>query len=75
MSLFGFGHLESFPIDVWIERALHRLYGASGSYAGLRRFAEGRFGPFAGYAQEYLYLNERTRGRGGRCLFSQVTDQ
>ncbi len=70
VSLFGFGRLESFPIDVWIERALSRLYGQKGSYADLRRFASGRFGPYAGYAQEYLFHNERTRGKTGVCAFS-----
>jgi N-glycosylase/DNA lyase len=71
VSLFGFGKLESFPIDVWIERALERLYGQKGSYAKLRHFASGRFGQHAGYAQEYLYYNERMRGRTGACAFSK----
>jgi N-glycosylase/DNA lyase len=70
VSLFGFGRLESFPIDVWIERALKRLYGQKGSYSRLRHFANERFGKFAGYAQEYIYHNERMRGRTGVCLFS-----
>jgi N-glycosylase/DNA lyase len=71
VSLFGFGRLESFPIDVWIERALLRLYGQKGSYSRLRGFASARFGSYAGYAQEYLYHNERTRGRTGACIFSK----
>jgi N-glycosylase/DNA lyase len=69
VSLFGFGRLDSFPIDVWIERALRRLYGQKGSYSKLRRFAAGRFGQYAGYAQEYIYHNERMRGRTGACMF------
>ena len=69
VSLFGFGRLESFPIDVWIERALARLYGKKGSYAKLREFAAERFGPYAGYAQEYLYYNERLHAPNGSCLF------
>jgi N-glycosylase/DNA lyase len=69
VSLFGFGRLESFPIDVWIERALRRLYGQKGSYSKLRLFAAGRFGQYAGYAQEYIYHNERMRGRTGACMF------
>ena len=72
VSLFGFGHLEAFPIDVWVERALRRLYGATGSYAKLRAFAARRFGEYAGYAQEYLYHNERRLHKDGRCAFSQV---
>lgn len=70
VSLFGFGRLEAFPIDVWIERALRRLYGMEGSYARLRREAAGLFGEYAGYAQEYLYLNERGLTAEGSCMFS-----
>lgn len=71
VTLFGFGRLEAFPIDVWMERALLRLYGQKGSYERLRRFASGRFGSYAGYAQEYLYFNERRRASAGVCAFSQ----
>ncbi|OGS42507.1 MAG: hypothetical protein A3K67_07460 [Euryarchaeota archaeon RBG_16_62_10] len=71
VCLFGFGRLEAFPIDVWMERALARLYGQTGSYAKLRTFAASRFGRHAGYAQEYMYHNERTRARGGACAFSE----
>lgn len=70
VSLFGFGKLEAFPIDVHIERTLARLYHAKGSYSKLREFAAERFGRYAGYAQEYLYYNERLRAPGGACLFS-----
>jgi len=71
VSLFGFGKLEAFPIDVWMERAMARLYGQKGSYARLREFAQGRFGRYAGYAQEYIYHNERVRARNGVCAFTK----
>jgi N-glycosylase/DNA lyase len=71
VALFGFGQLESFPIDVWMMRALKRLYGQSGSYGKLRAFAHARFGPCAGYAQEYLYYNERAHASRGACAFSR----
>jgi len=56
--LFGWGRQEAFPIDVWIERALRQLY-----FAGQRRvtrrqlveFHRSYFGPYAGYAQQYLF--------------------
>ena len=70
VALFGFGQLEAFPIDVWMKRALERLYGKTGSYGKLRAFAHARFGPFAGYAQEYLYYNERAHAPKGACAFS-----
>ena len=75
VSLFGFGRLESFPVDVWVRRALSRLYGVTGSYERLRRFGMERFGDVAGYAQEYLFYNERTMSRRGRCMFSDERDQ
>jgi len=71
VSLFGFGRLESFPIDLWIERALKRLYRQTGTYNHLRGFAASRFGEYAGYAQEYLYHNERMRARNLGCAFSE----
>jgi len=74
VALFGFGRLEAFPIDVWIERALGRLYDQRGPYNRLRMFAHERFGPYAGYAQEYLYFNERLRAADGRCAFSEERD-
>lgn len=70
VSLFGFGRLESFPIDVWMERALARLYHQKGTYGKLRSFAVRRFGQYAGYAQEYLYFNERLKAGDGACVFS-----
>lgn len=71
VSLFGFGRLESFPIDVWMARALERLYRQKGTYQKLRAFASDKWGPYAGYAQEYLYYNERARAHGGVCAFSK----
>lgn len=71
VALFGFGRLEAFPIDVHIERAIARLYHKKGSYSKLRTFASERFGEYAGYAQEYLYYNERLHAPRGECLFSK----
>jgi len=56
--LFGWGRQEAFPIDVWIERALRRLY-FRGKRRVMRRqlveFHRSYFGPYAGYAQQYLF--------------------
>jgi len=69
VCLFGFGRLEAFPIDVWVARSLKRLYGVEGSYAKLHRFASDLFGECAGYAQEYLYYNERVLAASDACAF------
>jgi len=56
--LFGWGRQEAFPIDVWIERALRRLYFAGKRRVTRRRLVEfhrSYFGRYAGYAQQYLF--------------------
>lgn len=59
ISLFSLGFLESFPIDVWIERVIQEHYGvftnAGKSYSKKSEAARDYFGRYAGYAQEYLY--------------------
>ena len=77
--LFSLEKLQSFPVDVWIRRAILRHYAAhfsrefiarlrekeslAGSdYEKLSMFGRTYFGEFAGYAQEYLFHYERTRG-------------
>ena len=59
--LFAGGHQEVFPVDVWIERALQRLYFPKRrpSAKRLRKFADTHFGPYAGYAQQYLFHHAR----------------
>lgn len=62
--LFACGFNHAFPIDVWIERALRRIYfdGKRRVTArDLREFARSHFGPYAGWAQQYLFFNERTQ--------------
>ena len=59
--LFAGGHQEVFPVDVWIERALQRLYFPKRrpSAKRLRKFADNHFGPYAGFAQQYLFHHAR----------------
>ncbi|MBM3859126.1 MAG: hypothetical protein FJ395_05685 [Verrucomicrobia bacterium] len=45
--LFSCGHNEAFPVDVWMKRALQRV----------KRRTD--FGPYAGWAQQYLFHAER----------------
>ncbi|MGA2658496.1 MAG: DNA glycosylase [Verrucomicrobiota bacterium] len=55
--LFAYGFQDAFPLDVWVLRALRQLYfpGRRIKLARLRRFAATHFGPYAGYAQQYLF--------------------
>lgn len=69
--LFAYERLEAFPIDVWIARVLREKYfrGEEGHVpAGrLREFARSHFGPFGGYAQQYLFHHARSTVRRTRA--------
>jgi N-glycosylase/DNA lyase len=61
--LFAFGRLEVMPIDVWIARALMEKYlpkGVKVKAGQLAEFCRQYFGPYAGYAQQYLFHHWRT---------------
>lgn len=64
--LFAYGRLGAFPIDVWIVRALRELYFADAAVEvtskQLREFAQVHFGPYRGYAQQWLFHHARTGG-------------
>jgi N-glycosylase/DNA lyase len=61
--LFAYGFDTSFPMDVWVKRALQELYfpRRRATEARLARFAATHFGPHAGYAQQYLFHYVRTK--------------
>jgi len=60
--LFAYGFQEAFPVDVWIIRALQQLYFPKRrvKLPRLRRFSRSHFGPYGGYAQQYLFHYMRT---------------
>jgi N-glycosylase/DNA lyase len=66
--LFAYGFDSSFPVDVWIERALRDLFfpRRRPTEKRLRHFAATYFGPHAGYAQQYLFHYIRTKLNGSR---------
>ena len=49
--LYGLHMLDSFPLDVWIKRAVTEHYGPG--------FDPGVFHPYAGVAQQYMYYYMR----------------
>ena len=60
--LFSAGKYEAFPLDVWIKRAMEKLYGLNGKNdVYIRGFAKERFGSLAGFAQQYLFYSEISR--------------
>lgn len=60
--LFGFERLRSFPVDVWIERVITAKYfphNRDVTPTQIREFCAHYFGPYGGYAQQYLFHHAR----------------
>jgi len=55
--LYGLGKTEAAPVDIWIHRIVRKLYfhNAKVSTEKVAKFLRDRYGPWAGYAQLYLY--------------------
>ena len=53
--LFGLGHMEAFPIDVWMKRALKENFPED--------FNPESLGPYAGLAQQYIFYYARSNGK------------
>lgn len=64
--LFSMARFDAFPVDVWVKRVMKHYYlKRDTTLAEVRRYAEERFGPLAGAAQQYLFYYARsTMGRG-----------
>lgn len=58
--LFGLLKYESFPLDVWMKRIMHELYGfEEGDMKGMAAYARENFGEYSGFAQQYLFYYAR----------------
>lgn len=57
--LYSLEFLNAFPVDVWIERLMKKLYRKK-TTAQIRVFAQEYFGKYAGYAQQYLFHYTRS---------------
>ena len=55
--LFGLHHMEAFPVDVWIKRALSEHFP--------KDFDPASLGNMAGLAQQYMFYCERESSKGG----------
>jgi N-glycosylase/DNA lyase len=55
--LYSLDFLEAFPIDIWIKRGLEKIYFGRRKTPEkkMEEFVSNHFGPYAGYAQLYLY--------------------
>ena len=54
--LFGLGHMEAFPIDVWMKRALKEHFAPD--------FDPTSLGAYAGLAQQYIFYYARSGDNG-----------
>jgi N-glycosylase/DNA lyase len=55
--LFGLGRREAFPVDVWMKRICEYLYfGEDTPKNVIEEYATDKFGRYAGYAQQYLFI-------------------
>jgi N-glycosylase/DNA lyase len=62
--LFSLDHLEAFPVDRWVIRAVEEWFDvrAGTSQEGIGQWARDRFGAYAGYAGQYLFHARRDGG-------------
>ena len=64
VALFGFGRLESFPVDTWIERILVEGYALNGwKRTALEHFGRAHYGAAAGLAQQFLFAAARAESK------------
>ena len=63
--LFALDQLDAAPIDRWVRRALEDWYlnGQRLRYAELLAWTQDTFGPYSGYAQQYLFFRRRETAR------------
>lgn len=52
--LFGLWHMEAFPIDVWMKRALRENFPPD--------FDPETLGEYAGLAQQYIFIMQEAWG-------------
>jgi N-glycosylase/DNA lyase len=66
--LFALERMDAVPIDVWIGRALQQTYFSENQNIKASRLSEfcSYFGPYAGYAQQYLFHHWRMTYRKTR---------
>ena len=66
IALMSLEKMEAFPIDVWVRRALAEWYfpgQKTPTNRVLLQWAQGHFGRYAGYANQYLFHGRRLRDR------------
>ena len=63
VMLFSMKMTDIFPVDVWVARAMNRLYGIpEDDQKAMHDYAKERFAPYGGIAQMYLFEYARRKG-------------
>ena len=63
IMLFSMGKYASFPLDVWIKRAMSEIYHIEeGDLKRMQEYAADHFGAYGGIAQQYLFYHMRNEG-------------
>ena len=64
IELFGMGKMDSFPVDVWVQRVMHEVYGIEESHKKeMKKYAKEHFGELGGIAQQYLFYYIREKNK------------
>lgn len=65
IMLFSMKKHDAFPIDVWVKRVMEYFYlKKDTSLKDIQEYGQGKFGEYAGYAQQYLFYYARELGIG-----------
>ena len=64
VTLFAYGELNSFPVDIWISRVMDDLFAIKGSTMGVMKTGMKMFAPISGYYQEVLFRYYRINQLG-----------
>lgn len=63
--LFSLNKNDAFPVDVWVKRVMEHFYLKEDTkLKDISKYAEEKFGPLAGFAQQYLFYYAREMGIG-----------
>lgn len=63
--LFSLKKADAFPVDVWVKRVMEYFYFKEDTkLKDISNFAYEKFGPLAGFAQQYLFYYARELGIG-----------
>ena len=65
VSLFGYGFMDSFPIDVWIQRGMQTIYfnKKQANFKQIWQKADDLWKENKGYAHEYLFYEFMSKKR------------